>query len=453
MKIYSHYLSAMLCLVVAVSCTKELSDENSDGGWSETVAVESSGHRVPVDAALAGLRSLIKQIDGTTRSGVTRTIREVLPLRSRMAVLTRAVDAGITDRPDTLLYLVNFDDDAGYAILGADDRLVPIFALVDAGSISEEDFTGDDLHPANEYILNGVIARIVNPGGDSLSIGYPPIEYDRPQFIMLDTSEWFVYSYLAPILLTKWDQKWPFNKNYPKIHPSVAADTTRYSAGCWMVALGQILAGLEYRVPQPSWPEPINSIDWNGVKQISNYMNYDHETTCYSTAENQQQVADLMYRLYTGCRAIPAQMMPNYNSFSTLVSSTAVGASIDSVAKFMRDTLRLRNVRVGEFNGKDAVYMVANRCPVGTSGKETKFFNARHAWVIDGFMDIICTDRDERDTLFHCNWGYKGKGDGFYSFRYMGKNNYYYSDPHVRDAEKSMPYDFTNNQRFIYYER
>ena len=35
---------------------------------------------------------------------------------------------------EELLYIVNFENEAGYAILGADDRLEPVYAVVDEGS-------------------------------------------------------------------------------------------------------------------------------------------------------------------------------------------------------------------------------------------------------------------------------------------------------------------------------
>ena len=41
---------------------------------------------------------------------------------------------------EELLYIVNFEDEAGYAILGADDRLEPVYAVVDEGSLTTEDF-------------------------------------------------------------------------------------------------------------------------------------------------------------------------------------------------------------------------------------------------------------------------------------------------------------------------
>ena len=41
---------------------------------------------------------------------------------------------------EELLYIVNFENEAGYAILGADDRLEPVYAVVDEGSLTTEEF-------------------------------------------------------------------------------------------------------------------------------------------------------------------------------------------------------------------------------------------------------------------------------------------------------------------------
>ncbi|MFR6556742.1 MAG: Spi family protease inhibitor [Alistipes putredinis] len=58
---------------------------------------------------------------------------------------TPAEDGAVTRSEATadvedLLYIVNFENEAGYAILGADDRLEPVYAVVDEGSLTTEDF-------------------------------------------------------------------------------------------------------------------------------------------------------------------------------------------------------------------------------------------------------------------------------------------------------------------------
>lgn len=60
----------------------------------------------------------------------------------------------IGEDPSELLYLVNFDNNDGYAVLAADDRISSsVIAFVESGSISPADFTSTNT--VNRTIYNG----------------------------------------------------------------------------------------------------------------------------------------------------------------------------------------------------------------------------------------------------------------------------------------------------------
>ena len=112
------------------SCSEPQPDEFPNPDPPPTVG----RHAVPIDQALGELHDLLGVIDGQgTRAGGVRTVAQVQTLHAQALALTRsASEPG--EQPEELLYVVNFEDDAGYAVLGADDRLPGVLAVRVTGS-------------------------------------------------------------------------------------------------------------------------------------------------------------------------------------------------------------------------------------------------------------------------------------------------------------------------------
>ncbi|MBO7506018.1 MAG: Spi family protease inhibitor, partial [Paludibacteraceae bacterium] len=100
-------------------------------------ALFSSHHTIGLDEAkdvALDASSMFDGGDNGLKSGKARTIGEVRVLQSDKNRL-RSGSSKALDLPDTLAYLVNFEDNAGYAIVCADDRVgCPLLAYVPEGS-------------------------------------------------------------------------------------------------------------------------------------------------------------------------------------------------------------------------------------------------------------------------------------------------------------------------------
>lgn len=95
-------------------------------------------YHVPREKALAELNSFLADVDAnnTTRGGKIRQIKDVTPiLGDKFQNATRVSEDEAAAAIDTLLYLVNFEDEEGFAILSAADFLAPIIAVMDQGNI------------------------------------------------------------------------------------------------------------------------------------------------------------------------------------------------------------------------------------------------------------------------------------------------------------------------------
>lgn len=88
-------------------------------------------HGVPIEDALANLEGFLASLDNPTRADNPRRIGSVEVVRNRN-LATRSI--AVSDA-DSLIYVVNFEDEQGFALLAADDRVSsPLIFIGDSGS-------------------------------------------------------------------------------------------------------------------------------------------------------------------------------------------------------------------------------------------------------------------------------------------------------------------------------
>ena len=139
----------LISLVATSSCDKEETLEKE--GWS-SLSKESGNSganrfRVSPERAITILSDFMDQMNGQLRSG-GRLIRNVEAIRPsdvglRLSNLRSGSDGertsdleNVVSALDTLMYVVNFENEEGFALMAADERTSPIFAIIDEGSFS-----------------------------------------------------------------------------------------------------------------------------------------------------------------------------------------------------------------------------------------------------------------------------------------------------------------------------
>lgn len=116
----------MLCFfaVCVFSCSK-----------TETICVESSlkeSHVIPIEDAMNGLRQFFS--DNSLCETKTVPEYDIITLFPK-SVLTK------TSESSPLLYIVNFKDENGFAVLSADDRIsTDVIAVSENGTLNEQEF-------------------------------------------------------------------------------------------------------------------------------------------------------------------------------------------------------------------------------------------------------------------------------------------------------------------------
>ena len=380
---------AILTALLLVSCSM-----NHDEVVVAMKATQST--KISKEQALKNLYSELKFIDeGTRAEGTPREVKSIKPL---VGAVTRSGNALDND----LLYIVEFGEGQGSAVVAADTRLEPVIAVLDSDVLTAEDFanyatfasrqTPIPLLPAPGHSVRDTIYRV----------------------------------HVHPLLTTKWDRGFPYNGQG-------ILDENPTNVQSWVVAVAQILK--YYNAPAS-----INNlaINWNLLDHVEN-----------------KGVLSGNLLAYAEVRRLMAQLAAIDNSIVGLLQDMGYSSthSYQLSEYILADTVGLDMI-------KDSII---DRRPVLMSGSSHELFPSGHNWVVDGCLDytaryIVAVERQgnigegepvveyittETDyDKIHCNFGMGGKCDGYYTYRAfnLGKRN--------NDIDASVgdqAYSLTNN--------
>ncbi|MDE6806115.1 MAG: C10 family peptidase, partial [Muribaculaceae bacterium] len=206
-----------------------------------------------LEEALAYADDWFAQMDEPTRSE-GRRVESVEYVSS--ASRTRSGDA------DTLMYLVNYEDNAGFALLGRPATSKAIYAISEEGSLDMSDtvynkplamFMASARADANTTMFTTINST------RGLTIPTNPIKLEtriiRQRKPMLDSIG----------KIGKWSQTYPYNQACPIINKNVGY------TGCGPLAVGMLMA--YYRYPSTmysDYPNLKTKIPWNLIIEKNN---------------------------------------------------------------------------------------------------------------------------------------------------------------------------------------
>ena len=338
------------------------------------------------------------------------SVGEIKTLRkSDFVPTTRGADDG------DLIYIVDLEN-GGSAIMGADKRMEPIYAILDETKVSPEQLTlsatrsDDGEQDIEEYVMGLVNAKI---GADANSfIIDPPFIKDSLPIPSLRPETWTETTTLGqklPMLETKWNQWYPYNSVYCQTYGYV-----NQPVGCAVIAISQIMAYHNMNMTNTNF-------NWNIINNF---------TPGYANVASEGEKTYIGNYVYQVRQAITSNPME------------AIG--INQVALFMTLKTNYENISYTSYSRSSTVSMLNNDNPVYIRGHESGD-NEGHAWVIDGYhyykideweRSYIGTIVDEEEIvatyyydLLHCNYGWLGKCDGYYTEGIF--------DPeHLRDSDE-----------------
>ncbi|MDR2409332.1 MAG: Spi family protease inhibitor [Bacteroidales bacterium] len=303
MKRINVFLLAMMLLAIVACSNEENLNEGelvatnevqlTDAEWDVLYKMRNANNKVGIEEATQFANDVIGFLDGESavKSGTARSISSIGALVSTdmQSVALKSSDGTNVEIPDTVAYIFNFGNDAGYAIVSADTRIEsPILAYTESGKLSD---TIDNhgvilfLEGAEDYILQSIveaeqrrdslIGNIIaklNAENESETKAIKPADFllDDQFFRISTTSAWTTISHVYPLSLVEWGQGNEFRLLTPQLQEPFW-DLVRYKnctngtspAGCVAVATAHILSYWGY-------PSSIDgyTFHWN---ELNNY--------------------------------------------------------------------------------------------------------------------------------------------------------------------------------------
>lgn len=418
---YASALTAMLVLAVACNDDKELQEISKSD--AEATTLQLTPEEISVLKTMDGQSPIISQEEAisiaddflgkNSLSKSSSAIKcEVITRQLPSISKSRAIDI------DTMMYVLNYGDGDGYALVCADVRVSnQMLAFSETGNLDANSdnpglqlFMGmaDDYISANIYeieskrdSLEEVIADKLgietenNPEGKQLSKSSTLERYKCT--IVSSSTTVRDYGKVEPLIKTSWGQDAPYNQ---KCGGS--------SVGCVPIAVSQILA---------YWrcPNVYNRItlDWNTI--INGY----HKDPDY-----QDKVSTFISLVRT--------------SLNTKGTST----NIHQALKFFRNMGCSTQSQMYDYKYEKVTAALNQGIPVYIRGNKDSNHGDGHAWIAHGYLTrhitknevvkyVIVEHRDNGSynswyedipsttttsyRMLYFNWGWESRGDGYYS--------------------------------------
>ena len=362
----------LFALVLFVSCSSE-----SENAFALKADVNSCF--VPKDTAIelankamSSLRANLK-----TRSAKEFTVKDVSLVNLEYSSIRTRVKDDIVPN----VYVINYENNGGFAIVSGDKRLRPIYAISDSGSVNMMDTINN----------KGLALFFDGVREDAMRVS------SKKTTIYRENNKNYIINAQVPPLLTygtrRWGQLTPYNANCPLV------DGGHAPVGCTAVAVGQILSYY-------NWPQSIN--DYTYSWRAMNAARANNMVAKLFGVLGSKKVLNMKYGK-DGSVAKIDSIMPAFQKLGYLKPNKFKGFSVSDICEI------LDNAAPDIVVGDDEAYG-----PVLVAGTSTNASEkGAHIWVIDGYVRNPYYEDGTKleSTLFHCVWGYNdGEDNGYYYF-------------------------------------
>ena len=367
---------------------------------------QMDSYRVSVDEALRSAETILRAGDRDTRSAARR-------VKSTELYVAKPATRS-NENTEVSFYLINYEDNAGYALVSTDERTTPVYMYAEEGNITTEAF--EEVPPLAIFMEEAIAnyeAEVASSGADEpIDIGFPPgvsgkigIYNGIQCYISVDSTS----VVKGPYCTARWNQGEPYNAHCNPPH----------YVGCGPVAIGQVMAYYQHPASQSGY-----SFNWSLINSQPYYTSLSTPGAA-DLALFLRRIGDIAGADYTDAdypTGISASIIPStFQQFEYTTSGCETYTS--SLAKV-------------EIN---------NNRPFVVWGTDDD--GGCHAWVIDGYESHLTITRynelnppyalihsETTEILYiNCNigWGH----NSYESYRYSTLDIYHNSIGMVRNIQ------------------
>ena len=416
-----------LILVLLASCTK--SENMSFSELSECDTHTKKIEVITIDEALQNLEAFLSNVQ-FERTKSSKIKFSSIETHYTSSVATKSGEL----MPDA--YLVNFEDDEGYAVLGANTTVTPIIAVVENGNTDWDSLLSptegqtqiEDSSDAADLLGSGIepeqlVAMSVKGALYGNSSGNESTSTTNSDEVL-------------PLLSTNYN----FGQQVTYCHKNNGKFVTN---GCASTAISMIVAynkypemrvdnvsinyanrntrdgsGIYYRFPDDviyvqlsdyfknssSIPASLSNDDMISLlKKIDSDITKDHGNPTSITAAS--TFYRTRYKLISGIYYTLNNIIKNWNGTGTMPAAAVNGledmgyTSVDKTKKKELTSAQITTITNMLKAGK----------PVLMCGWSLGSLSESHYWVVDGIKN------ENGNTLIHCNWGWSGSSNGWFA--------------------------------------
>lgn len=404
--------------------------------------MRGQSHKVDIGEATEFANTVIGFLDANTSTRVSspRKVSSMVALTGERA-MTRTADGENVQMPDTLAYLFNFSDSAGYAIISADKRIeASILSYCEAGNLAgktdnpgligalmdlEHYITASIIRYENriDSITNEILSKMI--AGDSvptrLAASQQDLLQDYEVTVALEpitpiysgvmteqatySGDWVTIEQVEPLLPVEWHQWFPFN-----FFVKHRDRSTNAPAGCVAVATAQIMAYWQ----RPARIDDGFIFDWPLLRKFATgsgkypnvegkekfwYNKYSNNDGILENTDVHEDERNFIIHSATLMEKIGEGVIMEYSDNGSSARSQNAASFFKSCGYNVGDGLV-------DYNFGKVVQSLRQHRPVyarGSSkmtrkeflGIEWEKYSEGHAWVIDGYT------KQSKATIMH----------------------------------------------------
>lgn len=400
-------------LISFISCETSL-DEPVLTNIQKIEQEDIEKYTIPISNAIEELERSIPSFSNINSK--PKVIKEVITIYKQN-------ENGIfTDKP--ILYAINFENDNGYAVMAADYRIKgSLLSYVEEGNTSIQDFYPNNelTEEMREYYkdfpfyneeLNEYCVAINNNFPNTTTLEYATSWTQDPseiqELIVTKVKKWQIKDSVNALIQTKWHQDDCFKSYTPIVQKGIIVGNKKHApAGCVPVAIAQIITyHKNAKITIKDQEINLKEIEKNVCNKINKIYHGD---------DNQKLMTGYLLRI------IGDLCQSRYTYFFTFTYPTYTIKCFDTFGFIHTRTRK-------HYSGKGIISMLQAKNPILLCGVSRHITNG-HGWVIDGYKKRmreryienhnISTHpttpvAPEEQFLVHCNWGWRGKCDGYY---------------------------------------
>ena len=393
------FLNLTILAMMVAACSSEEPMPVTDNSAQQQGSV-----KVTIEEAIKIANQAAEAFDAKSARGVSR--------RASSAAMVDVLGAknGRSGGIDTLLYMVNYDNKQGYAIVSASRACETLLGIVDEGEFNALEAAEN---PSYSYYLANAQNYVASTLGGGISIGGDPI---TPGFI---EETRFVHEDYPAKVTVKWGQRYPEGYFCPnKI------------SGCAQTAMAQIMSYLKLptsiSLTYPERDVDVQVLDWEDMTKHTQSVNTtavslinSHNSSCAATEASHMAIARL-------CREL------GYRNNATYGTSSTSAMRYNARRTFMQLVPEREFSELITLGTDYSALFEAIKTSVGYIRGNDVNGAGGHGWVIDGGRRIgktvtvsgpgtIGIDgkehpyvRDYTTYYYHFNWGWNGLDNGYF---------------------------------------